>query len=269
MRPTPGAGDSAMEILNAVAVVTGGGNGIGRALCHALAAAGARGVVVADVDETAARTVAAEIDGLAVAVDVRDEAQIQALIQAARDRFGTIDLVCSNAGILLEGGIETPDAAWQQAWEVNFMAQVYLARAAMPDMLERGSGAFLITASAAGLLSQPGGAAYAATKHAAVAIAEWLHMTYAHRGLQVACLCPMGVKTAMLHDNLATSSLAQQLSQEALEPEAVAEAALAGLRDGRFLILPHPQVGDFYRGKAADIERWLAGMGRLVRQLEG
>jgi NAD(P)-dependent dehydrogenase (short-subunit alcohol dehydrogenase family) len=257
-----------MKIRNSVALVTGGGNGIGRALCRALSNAGTAGVIVADRDEAAARAVAEEIGGLAVTVDVADEASVRELIEAALERYGRIDLVCSNAGILLEGGVETPDADWQRAWEVNFLSNIYLARAVLPGMLERGSGTFLVTASAAGLLNQPGCLAYAVTKHAAVAFAEWLAFTYAHRGLQVACLCPMGVKTAMLADNLETSPLARHLSRDALEPEAVAAVAIEGLKDGRFLILPHPQVGDFYRGKAADIERWLGGMGKLVRSLE-
>jgi NAD(P)-dependent dehydrogenase (short-subunit alcohol dehydrogenase family) len=257
-----------MDPQGKVALVTGGGHGIGRALCHALHQAGARGVLVADLDAAAATAVAEEIGGVPVAVDVAVEEDIQRLAATAREHFGTVDLVCSNAGILLEGGVETPDPQWQRAWEIHAMAQVYLARAFLPEMLERGSGAFLLTASAAGLLNQPGCLVYAVTKHATVAIAEWLHMTYAHRGIEVFCLCPMGVKTAMLEDNLETSPLARHLAQDAVTPEEVATCAIDGLTQGHFLILPHPQAGAFYHGKAADIDRWLAGMGQLVRGLE-
>ncbi|MEM1205091.1 MAG: SDR family oxidoreductase, partial [Acidobacteriota bacterium] len=182
------------DVRDKVVLVTGGGSGIGRAVCRAFAQAGARGVAVADVDADAARSVADGIGGLAIEVDMGDEADVQRMIARTRDTYGPIDIFCSNAGILSVGGIEASNEEWQRAWQVNFMAHVYAARDLVPEMLERG-GAFVLVASAAGLLTQVGAAPYAVTKHATVAIAEWLAMTYGHRGLQVACVCPLGVRT--------------------------------------------------------------------------
>ncbi len=187
-----------MQLRDKLAVVTGGANGIGQALCRRFAAEGARGVVVADMDAAGAQQVAEEIDGLAVTVDVGCEADIQRLVAEATNTFGPIDLFCSNAGIALGGGVDAPDAVWQQIWDVHVMAHIYAARAVLPGMVMRGAGYLLQTASAAGLLTQVGSAPYSVTKHAAVALAEWLSITYAQSGIKVSCLCPQGVMTDML-----------------------------------------------------------------------
>lgn len=254
-----------MNVRGKVAVVTGGGSGIGRALCRRFANEGARGVVVADVNESLAQDVANQIGGLAVTTDVGIEQDLVRLVNRATDEYGAIDLFCSNAGICLQGGTDAPNADWERLWRVNVMAHVYAARAVLPGMLARGEGYLLQTASAAGLLTQIGSAPYSVTKHAAVGFAEWLSITHAKAGIRVSCLCPQGVRTAMLND--ATGGLADHLRETALEPDAVADAVIAGLADERFLILPHPEVADFFRHKAEDYERWLRGMRRLQDKL--
>lgn len=254
-----------MQLKDQVAVVTGGADGIGRALCRRFAAEGARAVIVADVNADGARQVAAEIGGLAVATDVGAEAEVRRLVEQALAAFGRIDLFCSNAGIALEGGPEVPDADWQRIWQINVMSHVYAARAVLPGMLARGAGTLLQTASAAGLLTQVGSAPYSVTKHAALAFAEWLAITYAERGIKVSCLCPQGVRTTMLANT--PGGIGAHLRQNALDPEAVAEAVLRGLAEEHFLILPHPEVADYFRRKADDYERWLRGMRRLQEKL--
>jgi NAD(P)-dependent dehydrogenase (short-subunit alcohol dehydrogenase family) len=254
-----------MKLQNKVAVVTGGASGIGRALCRRFAAEGARGVVVADLDAAGAAQVASETGGLAVTVDVGREADIVQLVERAMAAYGAIDLFCSNAGIALEGGLETPENEWQRIWDINLMAHVYAARAVLPAMLARGDGYLLQTASAAGLLTQIGSAPYAVTKHAAVAFAEWLAVTYGDRGIRVSCLCPQGVRTNMLTE--AQSGAGRFLLEGALEPEQVAESVVAGLAAERFLILPHPEVGEYFRRKAGDYDRWLRGMRRMQAKL--
>jgi NAD(P)-dependent dehydrogenase (short-subunit alcohol dehydrogenase family) len=265
-----------MELRDRVAVVTGGASGIGRALCLRFAREGARGVVVADLDADGARRVAEEIGGLAVAADVGVEAQVQALVAEATRRFGRIDLFCSNAGVGRGigfgdgvGGPFAPDADWASCWQVNVMAHVYAARAVLPGMLERGEGTLLQTASAAGLITDLAGCAYSTTKHAAVAFAEWLAIAYGDRGIRIACLCPQGVRTPMLRGAAAAFGGAPHLERDAIEPEAVADAVVAGLADGRFLILPHPEVQRFAERRAADNDAWLAGMRRLRARLYG
>src|SRR4051812_29702922 len=254
-----------MDLKDNVAVVTGGAGGIGRALCRRFAAAGARGVVVADVDEAGARRVAEEIGGLAVATDVGVEADLVRLVDRATEGFGPIDLFCSNAGIAVSGGVEVPDAEWRRIWDVNVMAHVHAARAVLPGMLARGRGYLLQTASAAGLLTQIGSAPYAVTKHAAVALAEWLAIAHGAAGIKVSGLCPKGVRTEMLRQ--AAGGIGEHLREHALEPEAVAEVVLAGLAEERFLILPHPEVAEYFRHKADDYDRWLRGMRRLQDKL--
>jgi NAD(P)-dependent dehydrogenase (short-subunit alcohol dehydrogenase family) len=265
-----------MKLHDRVAVVTGGASGIGRALCRRFAREGARAVVVADLDADGARAVAEEVGGLAVPTDVGVEVQVRALAEAATRRYGRIDLFCSNAGIGRgmglgdgEGGPFAPDEDWMAAWQVNLMAHVYAARAVLPAMLERGEGTLLQTASAAGLLTDLTGHAYSVTKHAAVAFAEWLAIAYGHRGIRVACLCPQGVRTPMLQAAAEAGGGAPHLAGDAIEPEAVADAVVAGLADERFLILPHPQVREYAQRRAGDPERWLAGMRRLRRRLYG
>ena len=256
-----------MNLQGKVIVVTGGANGIGRALCRRFAAEGSRGVVVSDVDFDAASKVAAEINGLAVKTDVAIEADIAALIAKTNEAFGPIDLFCSNAGIGGMPGFEqVTNEAWRQIWEINVMAHIYAARAVLPQMLERGEGYLLNTASAAGLLTQIGSAPYSVTKHAAVAFAEWLAITYGDRGIKVSCLCPQGVKTNLLMSGALTGS-AGFLLAGAIEPEDAAEAVVRGLAEEKFLILPHPEVAEYFRRKANDYDRWLRGMRRLQDQI--
>jgi NAD(P)-dependent dehydrogenase (short-subunit alcohol dehydrogenase family) len=246
-------------------VVTGGGAGIGRALARRLAAGGAR-VVVNDLDPKAAEAVAAEVGGYTVPGDVATERGVGDLIAAARGYLGEIDIYCSNAGIAAGTGPDVPEETWQRAWEVNVMAHVRASRELLPAWLRRGRGCFVVTASAAGLLTMLGSAPYSVTKHAAEAYAEWLAATYAHRGLTVHCICPQGVRTSML----AGSGRAGQvvLKDAAIEPEQVGDALWDGMADGRFLILPHPEVRDYYRQRASDTDRWLRGMNRMQRRIE-
>ena len=254
-----------MEVRDKVVVVTGGANGIGRALCRRFAAEGARGVVVADLDQAAAARVAGEINGLAVATDVGVEADVIRLVARATESFGDIDLFCSNAGIGVDGGAEASDADWQRIWQINVMAHVYAARAVLPRMLERGEGYLLQTASAAGLLSQIGSAPYSVTKHGALAFAEWLAITHGDAGIKVSCLCPQGVRTNMLE----TARGGAFLRDGALDPEQVADCVVMGLAEERFLILPHAEVAEFFRRKADDYDRWIRGMRRLQVKIQG
>jgi len=257
---------SLMTIVNgAGAVVTGGGGGIGRAMARRLAADGAR-VVVNDLDAAAAEAVAAEIGGLAVPGDAGSEQGVAELVQAAAGFLGEIDIYCSNAGTGGGTGAETPDDVWQRVWEVNTMAHVRAARALLPGWLARGSGTFVVTASAAGLLTMLGAAPYSVTKHAAVGFAEWLAATYQHRGLAVHCVCPQGVRTQMLANSGRAGEVV--LAGAAIEPEQVADALAAALADGRFFVLPHPEVHDYYVGRATDTDRWLRGMSRLQQRIE-
>ncbi len=254
------------KIRGAGAVVTGAGSGIGRALARGLAAAGAR-VVVNDLDTEAATAVAQEIGGYPAPGDMGTDKGVSELIAAAREYLNEIDIYCSNAGI--GGGttpVDTPDAVWQATWDVNVMAHVRATRELLPTWLERGHGTMVITASAAGLLTMLGAAPYSVTKHAAESYAEWLAATYGHRGLTVHCICPQGVKTNML----ASSGKAGQvvLADAAIEPEQVADALLAGMASGEFLILPHPEVRGYYQGRAGDTDKWLRGMNRMQQRIE-
>jgi NAD(P)-dependent dehydrogenase (short-subunit alcohol dehydrogenase family) len=257
-----------MELANRHVVVTGGGSGIGRALARRIVAEGARAVTVADLDLQAAQTVAQEIGGVAFEADVSQESQIKTLVTRASEANGPIELFCSNAGIAGPvGGPEAPDDQWQRTWETNVMAHVWAARAVLPEMVARGQGYLLNTASAAGLLTQVSALAYSATKHAAVAVAEWLAINYGDAGIGVSCLCPQGVRTPML--DLALDDpvgAAPLLAEGVLEPEEVADAAVAGIREERFLILPHEAVAKHMALKAAQPERWLSGMRRMVRK---
>ncbi len=254
-----------MHVRDKVVVVTGGANGIGRALCRRFAAEGVRGIVVADLDPQGAGQVAQEIGGIAMATDVASEPDVKRLAERTTETFGRIDLFCCNAGIALDGGIDAPDADWQRIWSINVMAHVYAARAVIPGMLARGQGYFLQTASAAGLLTQIGSAPYAVTKHAAVAFAEWLSIRYGDEGIGVSCLCPQGVRTKMLLES--DSGIGAFLRETALEPEAVAEAVVAGLAEERFLILPHQDVAKYFRHKADDYDRWIRGLRRLQKKV--
>ena len=248
-----------------VVVVTGAGRGIGAALARAFAAEGAR-VVVNDVDADGAEAVAREIGGLAVPGDAAGASGVAELMRAARSEFGEIDVFCANAGVAPVGGPEASDEDWAWAWDVNVMAHVRAARELLPGWLERGRGRFIATVSAAGLLTMLGTAPYSVTKHAALAFAEWLSATYRHRGIHVHALCPQGVRTRMLEGTGAAGDLL--LTPTAIEPEQVAQAVLAAVREGRFMILPHPEVAGFYAARAADPERWLAGMNKLQQHID-
>jgi len=246
-------------------VVTGGASGIGRSLCLRFAAEGARAVVVADRDEEGAARVAGECGGEPFALDVSDEAGVRALVAQAEERSGPVDLFVSNAGIGIGGGVEVPDDEWQRIWDINVMAHVYAARALLPGILERGEGYLVSTASAAGLLTQIGSAPYAVTKHAAVALAEWLAVTYGERGLKVSVLCPQAVRTAMTAGGDGGAAGVDGM----MEPEQVADCVVEALDEERFLILPHPEVEEYMQRKAGDYDRWLRGMQRLQKQFTG
>jgi len=250
-----------MKVAGKIAVVTGGASGIGRAMCRRFAAEGARAVVVADLNGAAAAAVADEIGGVAFEVNVAREIDVARLVQEVEAKFGAIDLFCSNAGIMVEGGPEVTDSDWQRIWEINVMAHVYAARAVLPGMLARGGGYLLQTVSAAGLLTMIGSAPYSVTKHAALGFAEWLAITYGDRGIKVSVICPQGVRTAMLVDS--DTGPANFLKATAVEPEQLVESVICGLEEEKFLILPHPIVAEYFRHKAGDYERWLRGMRKL------
>lgn len=246
-------------------VITGAGRGIGAALARRFAAEGAR-VVVNDLDAAAAQQVAASVGGEALPGDAASEDGVASLIEGAADMLDGIDLFCANAGIGPEGGPDAAEAVWEACWQVNVMAHVRAARLLTGPWLERGRGHLICTVSAAGLLTMLGSAPYSVTKHAALGFAEWMAATYAHRGVTVQALCPMGVRTAMLE---AAGPAGQVLLAEAaISPEDVADAVIEGIADGRFLILPHPEVAVLYTHRAGDPNRWLAGMNRLQQQLE-
>jgi NAD(P)-dependent dehydrogenase (short-subunit alcohol dehydrogenase family) len=253
-----------MELAERTVVVTGGAGGIGRALALRCAGEGAR-VAVTDIAAEPLARVADELgEGhLAVAADVTDEGALGSLLSHAESELGRIDVFFANAGVAIgEDPVDTPDEVWELAFSVNVRAHVLAARLLLPGWLERGEGYFVTTASAAGLLTQIGSAPYAVTKHAAVAFAEWLSVTYGDRGIRVSCLCPMGVRTAMTEGD----ELAHRVVRSAgamLEPEEVAGAVIEAIDAERFLILPHPEVLTFFQRKAMDYDRWLAGMRRL------
>jgi NAD(P)-dependent dehydrogenase (short-subunit alcohol dehydrogenase family) len=256
-----------MELRDRHVVVTGGASGIGRALALRFADEGAR-VVVADLDGDGAEAVASEAGGgLGVRTDVSRQDEIEALAARAEEAGGPIDVFFSNAGVPGPGGgpMEVPVDAWQQPWDVNVMAHVWAARAVLPGMLERGDGYLLNTASAAGLLTHVAALPYTLTKHAAVALAEWLSINYRDQGIRVSCLCPQAVRTPMMMATVEDSSGASVLaSGDMIEPEEVADATVEAMREERFLILPHPEVAKYMAVKATEPERWLAGMRRLL-----
>jgi NAD(P)-dependent dehydrogenase (short-subunit alcohol dehydrogenase family) len=265
-----------VDVRGKIAIVTGAGGGIGGAIAQRLATAGAT-VVAADLDGAAAEATAAAAPEAIVGAeaDVTDREAIDRLVALAEERFGPLDMYFANAGVV-EGGGLSDEAHWSRAIGVNVMAHVRAAEAVVPAWAERGEGYFVATASAAGLLTQIGLAPYAVTKHAAVGFAEWLAVTYGERGVRVSCVCPMGVATAMHESGLeaegeeALGARVVAAAGEILAPEDVAEAVLAGIDAERFLILPHPEVLDFYRRKGADYDGWIRGMQRLqVRNQDG
>ena len=247
-------------VQGAGVVVTGAGGGIGAALARRFAAGGAR-VVVNDLDEGRIKALAEEIGGTAIAGDA------SRIVAEARDALdGTVDVYCANAGLASPGDAFADEEVWAAAWDVNVMAHVRAVRELLPDWLERGSGRFVATASAAGLLTMIGAAPYSVTKHGAVAFAEWLSLTYRHRGLKVHAICPQGVRTDML--TAAGSAGELVLAPSAIEPEAVAEALFDAMAEDRFLVLPHPEVAGDYTARAGDPDRWIGSMNHLQRKWE-
>jgi NAD(P)-dependent dehydrogenase (short-subunit alcohol dehydrogenase family) len=256
-----------VELSGRHIVITGGAGGIGRALARRFAEERPSHLVIADRDVDGARSVAEPLGAQAVELDAGREDSVRALIDAAREAGGPIDIFISNAGVGgAMGGPEAPDEAWDEAWRVNVMAHVWASRALLPAMLERGEGYLINTASAAGLLTQVSSLVYSVTKHAAVSLAEWMSIEYAERGVRVSCICPQGVRTPMLESAMTDAAGAAALNSGGLiEPEDVADAVVAGIRVERLLILPHENVAGFMALKATDPERWLRGMRRIVR----
>lgn len=250
-----------MELKDKAVVITGGSGGIGKAMAAAFLAAGARGVMLADLDAAATTATAKELGCDAMACDVTDEAAIVGLVNEAIGRYGQVDLFCSNAGAGAEGVLaDAPNESWQQQWELHVMAHLYAARAVLPGMLNRGEGYLLNTASAAGLLAAIGSGPYTVTKAAAVKLAEFLAITHGDEGIRVSVLCPQGVNTAM-----APRSLGDGQTDGIIEPEQLAQTVVEALREERFHVLPHPEVGEYVRRKGEDVDRWLHGMRRLRR----
>ena len=274
-----------MEIAGRVAIVTGGASGAGRAIALGLARRGAAGVVVSDVDADGAATVVTEIEkagGRAVAIgaDVSRQEDINQLVTGCEAAFGPVSLFFSNAGIIVAGGPEAADEAWSRIWAINVQSHVYVARTVLPGMLARGEGYLVITASAAGLLTQLGSAPYAVTKHAAVAFAEWLSITYGDQGIRVSCLCPQAFTSNLLTTSVrelggaqpiagAGGGSAQAAVDGVLTSEQVADSALDAIGTEQFLVLPHPEVATYERRRADDRERWLRGMRRMQARLSG
>jgi NAD(P)-dependent dehydrogenase (short-subunit alcohol dehydrogenase family) len=263
-----------MELTGAVVVITGAGHGIGAGLARRLAGEGVEALVLVDRDGPAAAQVAGELRAgyprlraTEITADVVDPQQVEAFVDRTWSVLGRIDLFVANAGVGGGGGLETPDDVWTQTWDVNVMAHVHAARAVVPRMLERGHGAFVSTASAAGLLTNLGNAPYSVTKHAAVAFAEWLAITYGERGLYVACICPMGVDTALLRAGAGTLEGESVASLPVLTVQDAAETIVQGLLAGRFLVLTHPQTAQYELFRVADRERWIAGMQREQRKI--
>jgi NAD(P)-dependent dehydrogenase (short-subunit alcohol dehydrogenase family) len=257
----------AVELVDRHIVVTGAAGGIGRALVRRFAAEGARAVVAADRDLEGAQTLARELGALAVEFDAGRESSVRELITTASEANGPIDIFVSNAGVGgMGGGPEATDEAWDEAWRVNVMAHVWASRALLPEMLARGEGYLINTASAAGLLTQVSSLIYSVTKHAAVSLAEWMSIEYLEQGVRVSCICPQGVRTPMLERGMDEPAAAALAAGGLIEPEDVADAVVAGIQEERFLILPHENVAQFMARKGSDPERWMKGMRRLVRE---
>jgi NAD(P)-dependent dehydrogenase (short-subunit alcohol dehydrogenase family) len=251
-----------MNVTDKIIFVTGGANGIGKALCERFAKDGAKKIVVADVDYKNAMAVADEITGKAIQLDVSDEAQVKTAVEETLNEFGQIDLVCSNAGIGgAEGCLDVSNEVWRTIYEINVLSHLYLSRAVFPSMIKRGAGYFLITASAAGLLTHPTAAPYVVSKHAAVAFAEWLSIAYLEQGIKVSCLCPQGVKTDLIAS--AEGEPENFLMAEAITAEACADAVVRGLGSEKFLILPHAEVAQYIVNKAENYDRWLHSLRKI------
>ncbi len=266
-----------MKVGGKIIAITGAGRGIGAALAKRFAQEGCAGLILSDMDEAAVRAVADVIDTagggvIAMRADVSVEADIQSMVDAALQRHGRIDMFCSNAGIMQQGGPELPDTVWQSSWSINVMAHVYATRAVLDTMIANGGGYLLNTSSSAGLLTSPGAAPYAVTKSAAIAYAEWLAMTYGDVGIRVSVICPQAVRTDMLSAALEQGSAAARAvssGEGVIEPEDVADAVMIGLEAETFLILPHAEVAQYVERKAQDRDRWLGGMRKMLRKLAG
>jgi NAD(P)-dependent dehydrogenase (short-subunit alcohol dehydrogenase family) len=257
---------SDMQIKGKVAVVTGGANGIGRALCLKFAQEGARLVACADVDEDSGFKVLQELEegrGAFFACDVSKEDQVKFLVDTVTSAAGQIDIFCSNAGIGTTGGPEAPNRDWKRSWDINMMAHVYAARAVLPQMLARREGYLLQTISAAGLLTQVGSAPYSVTKHAALGFAEWLSINYGDKGVRVSALCPQGVRTNMLLGEEFIG--AKFLMDGAIDPDQVADDVVKAMAEEKFLILPHPEAGKYFHNKATDYDRWIRSMRKMLQ----
>ncbi len=257
-----------MQINDRTVIITGAAAGIGRSLASVCLARGASHVVLADIDRDRVSLVAEELgsDATAACCDVASESDVQALVAKTLDQLGRIDIFISNAGVTAKGGLDCTNEQWQQIWEINVMSRVYAARAVVPHMLERGSGCLVQTASAAGLLTEIGSAPYSVTKHADLAFAEWLSVQYGRSGIQVACVCPLGVQTDMLDES---DPVHRFLYLQSITAEAAATAVVEGIEAEEFLILPHPDVLEFFRRKASDYSGWLRGMQRLHQKFSG
>ncbi|MGE4303657.1 MAG: SDR family oxidoreductase [Novosphingobium sp.] len=259
-----------MDISGSRIIITGAANGIGAAMARRFARDGARAIIVADLDaggseQIAAQVAASGIEAIAMPGDVSDERYIKALVDHAEQTWGGVDLFCSNAGIMAQGGPEEQDLVWNRAWNINVMAHVYAARAALPGMLARGSGYFLNSCSSAGLLTALGAAPYAASKHAAVAFSEWLAITYANQGIGVSALCPQAVRTKMVEDALeGEAGDAVRSAGRMIEPELVADQVSAALAAKQFLILTHEETQDYVTKKVADPQKWIRNMSRFA-----
>ncbi len=254
-----------MKIADKVVVITGGGNGIGAAMARRFASESPRGIVLADLDLDAASEVAAGTGAAPFQADISSPEANRDLIEFAEDSFGPIDLFCANAGYGSAGDEQSPVEDWDRMWQVNFMSHVHAAKHLIPGWVERGEGYFLSTASAAGLLTNLMAAQYSVTKHAAVAFAEWLAITYGDAGVKVSCLCPQFVNTALVEASDAFESLAALAPL--LEPDEVADRVVEGLESEKFLILPHPEVEQYFQNKANDYDRWIGGMRKLQRNV--
>jgi NAD(P)-dependent dehydrogenase (short-subunit alcohol dehydrogenase family) len=259
-----------VQIQNKVIAITGGANGIGLALARRFKLDGARGIALADIDGARAAEVASQLGMLGVACDVAREENVRSFVQQTESALGPIDLFCSNAGVALadpdpDDATSASNAEFERNWSIHVMAHIYAARALLPQMRARGSGYFLNTVSAAGLLSQIGSATYSATKHAAIGFAESLAITHRDQGIKVSVLCPQAVRTAMIGSEPEKGSASVD---GIISPDEVAEAVVQGLAAETFLILPHPMVADYIKRKTADYDRWLGGMAKLRRGLQ-
>lgn len=253
-----------MLLADKVIVVTGGASGIGEAMARRFAEESPTGIILADLNIDAAEAVAGDIGAIAIQCDVSDREANRALIEQTEDRFGPIDLFCANAGYGNTGSEQTDPDEWDRMWQVNLMSHVHAAKELIPGWVAREKGYFLSTASAAGLLTNLKAAQYSVTKHAAVAFAEWLAITYGDQGIKVSCLCPMGVDTPFVQ---AATEFADLLGPDLIEPRAVADEVVKGLADENFLILPHRDVERFFQNKANDYDRWIEGMRKLQRSV--